>query len=299
MNNSVRSFFGLIKSFMLLGVVLGLGFFSVPAAVFNANAATLGAIPDGGITATCGSDGANKDITFTVSGIPTAPANVAISMTFLPIHTWRADLGAVLIAPNGTQFILYKYIGAITAGSCGGTRGGNDFAGPYNFKDSAVGTNIWSEAGNPTTSGDYRTTAAGGAGQVDPAPVTNLTAAFSGIPTSNGTWTLRMTDGGLGDTGSVSAATLTLTSPTAAGVTVSGRVVTSEGRGLRSTNVLITDPNGNTRRVLTGAYGSFQFDDVEVGQTYVISVGARRFNFTPQVLQISDNISDLVFTANQ
>ncbi|MEO8574514.1 MAG: VCBS repeat-containing protein, partial [Pyrinomonadaceae bacterium] len=50
-----------------------------------------------------------------------------------------------------------------------------------------------------------------GAGATNPQPPTNLTAAFSGVPTSNGTWTLRVTDGGGGDTGAVSAATLTLT----------------------------------------------------------------------------------------
>lgn len=179
-----------------------------PSVAFPANAGTLGAIPDGGIDTACGSDGSPRDVTFTVSGISSAPSNVEVSMTFSPAHTWRGDLGAVLIAPNATSFTLFKYIGSTTAAGCGSSA---DFAGPYNFKDSAAGTNIWTVIATPTTAGDYRTTGAGGAGQTNPPPVTNLTAAFSGIPTSNGTWTLRVTDGGGGDTGSVSAATLTLT----------------------------------------------------------------------------------------
>ena len=56
----------------------------------------------------------------------------------------------------------------------------------------------------------YRTTGAGGAGQTDPAPVTNMTAAFAGVANPTGTWTLRMEDGCAGDTGSISAATLTV-----------------------------------------------------------------------------------------
>ena len=297
MKKSLRSFAGFIKGSKLLGFVLGLGILNVKATVFNANAATLGAIPDGGIATTCGSDGTPLDVTFTVTGISTAPSNVEVGMTFSPIHTWRGDLTATLIAPNGTSFILYRYIGSTTAAGCGS---GNDFGGPFNFKDSAAGTNIWSDLVVPTTPGDYRTTAAGGAGQVNPAPVTNLTAAFAAIPTSNGTWTLRMTDGGLGDTGSVSAATLTLTGPTAAGVNVSGRVLTGqEGRGLRNAMVTLTSQSGAAKTTLTGPNGTYSFPDVESGQTYVVSVMARRFTFSPRVVQITDNIADLDFISEQ
>ena len=283
---------------LAIGVVLILSLASVAgAATFPANAPTLGAIPDGAGVTTCGSDGPAKDVTFTVSGIATAPTNVEVSMVFSPAHTWRADLTAILIAPNGTQFTLYRYIGATSLNSCGGTLGGNDFAGPYNFKDSAAGTNIWLAAGTPTPSGDYRTTAAGGAGQTNPAPVTNLTAAFAGIPTSNGDWILRITDGGVGDTGSIAAGTsLTLTGPTAAGVGVSGRVLTSAGgRGLVGASVTLTDQNGSTRSVMTGKGGSYLFDDLEPGQTYILNVISRRFNYQPQVIQMNDNVAELNF----
>ncbi len=178
---------------------------SAPAATFPGTG--VGAIPDGAGVTSCGSDGSPLDITFNVSGISGAPSNVELSMTFGTVHTWRGDVGAVLIAPNATSFTLYKYIGSTTAAGCGSS---NDLLGPYNFKDTAAGTNIWTDAASPTTSGDYRTTGAGGAGQTNPPPVTNLTAAFAGVSNPNGTWTLRMTDGGVGDTGSISAATLTL-----------------------------------------------------------------------------------------
>ncbi len=86
---------------------------------------------------------------------------------------------------------------------------------------------------------------------------------------------------------------------TAAGVTVGGRVMTAEGRGLRGARVTMTDSNGAARSVFTGAMGRFQFDDVEPGQTYVITIGSRRFTFSPQVVQVTDNIGDLSFIAGQ
>ncbi|MBK7392347.1 MAG: carboxypeptidase regulatory-like domain-containing protein [Chloracidobacterium sp.] len=275
---------------LLIGVMVSLSLAaSVGAATFPANAPTLGAIPDGTGVTTCGADGTAKDVTFTVSGISSAPSLVEVSMTLAPAHTWRGDLTARLIAPNGTSFILYRYIGSTTLNGCGS---GLTFGGPFNFKDSAAGANIWTT----NSPGDYRTTAAGGAGQVNPAPVTNLTAAFAGIPTSNGDWILRMTDGGVGDTGSVSAATLTLTGPTAAGVGISGRVLTSaDGRGLVGARVTLTDQNGSTRNVMTGKGGRYIFDDLEPGQTYIVNVMSRRFNFQPQVIQVTDNIAELNF----
>ena len=91
-----------------------------------------------------------------------------------------------------------------------------------------------------------------------------------------------------------------VTPPTAAGVDVSGRVLSSaEGRGLRNAMVTLTDQSGVARTTLTSSRGNYQFADVEAGGTYVISVRSRRFSFSPRVLQITDNISDLDFVPEQ
>lgn len=86
---------------------------------------------------------------------------------------------------------------------------------------------------------------------------------------------------------------------TAAGVTVGGRALTSEGRGLRGARVTITDTNGVSRAVFTSSFGRFQFEDVEPGRTYIVSIGSRRYTFTPQTVQVNDNIADLNFVAGQ
>ncbi len=85
--------------------------------------------------------------------------------------------------------------------------------------------------------------------------------------------------------------------PTAANVSVSGRVLTSNGNGLRNAIVILTDSNGNSRNVRTGSFGYYSFDEVEVGATYIVAVRSKRFTFTPQIVSVNDNIGDLDFTA--
>jgi len=88
----------------------------------------------------------------------------------------------------------------------------------------------------------------------------------------------------------------TTLAPTAAGVTVSGRVLGEDGRGLANANVTITDQVGNARVMITGGKGAFSFPDVQPGQTYTVSVGSKRYNFAPRIVEITDDISDLNFT---
>lgn len=102
-------------------------------------------------------------------------------------------------------------------------------------------------------------------------------------------------------TGALSAGTYSLafnctTVTTAAGVGVSGRVLTSAGgRGLAGATVILTDQAGGTRTVTTGKGGTYTFDDLEPGLTYVLRVDSKRFNFQPQVIQMNDNMVDLNF----
>ena len=139
--------------------------------------------------------------------------SVASSITLT--HSYVGDVDMILRSPGGTvSFVTVSRIGVTTAGSFGDS---SNYSGTYNFTDAATGTNIWTiasglgDTGN-ITAGSYRTTAAGGTGQTNPAPVTNLTAAFAGLTSAqiNGTWTLSIRDGAAIDTGTVTAASLTL-----------------------------------------------------------------------------------------
>lgn len=86
-----------------------------------------------------------------------------------------------------------------------------------------------------------------------------------------------------------------LFAPTAANVSVSGRVMTANGKGLRGAITTLTDSAGMVRSMRTGSFGCFSFENVEAGETYSIAVQAKRFVFSPQVISVFDNITDLNF----
>lgn len=86
---------------------------------------------------------------------------------------------------------------------------------------------------------------------------------------------------------------------TAAGVEVSGRVVTPDGRGIRNARVILTDPAGNQRIATTSSFGIYRFTDVETGSTYIFSVASKQYRFTPRVVQVVDSLADFDFVGQQ
>ena len=86
--------------------------------------------------------------------------------------------------------------------------------------------------------------------------------------------------------------------PTSATVSVSGRVnVANKKNGLPKAFVYLTDQSGQTRTAQTNEFGFYLFDDVRVGETYILSVFTKGYTFAPQVVTISDGITDLNFIA--
>lgn len=88
--------------------------------------------------------------------------------------------------------------------------------------------------------------------------------------------------------------------PTASPSTVSGRVITADGRGIANARVLLTSSTGEIRTAITASFGYFKFTEVPVGENYVVSVAAKRFTFAEPayVLQVTDNVSGIEFVAN-
>jgi hypothetical protein len=85
--------------------------------------------------------------------------------------------------------------------------------------------------------------------------------------------------------------------PNAAQVSVSGKVTNSFGNGIRNAKVQMTDSSGNVRTISTNAFGYYRFEGVNVGETYVFEIRSKQFQFQPQVVNVTDNIMDLNFTA--
>lgn len=88
---------------------------------------------------------------------------------------------------------------------------------------------------------------------------------------------------------------LAVAGPTAGGVEVSGRVVNLEGRGIRNAKIALVDSHGVAYVKLVGQFGEFKFEDIPSGETYIVTVSSRRYQFAPQLLQVFDNVTDLVF----
>ena len=83
----------------------------------------------------------------------------------------------------------------------------------------------------------------------------------------------------------------------AIGVSLAGRVMTPDGRGMRNATVTMTDQNGVTLTVTTSAFGHYSFDNLAVGETYTIAAASRRYRFASRLVSVTDDLADLDLTA--
>ncbi len=99
---------------------------------------------------------------------------------------------------------------------------------------------------------------------------------------------------------SIDNLTVTAVAPSAAPVSVSGRVMTADGRAVSGARLIIEGGNLKSPRwALTNPFGRFRFEGLAPSMTYIISVGSKRYTFTEPVRTITpkENISDLEFTS--
>ncbi len=120
--------------------------------------------------------------------------------------------------------------------------------------------------------------------------------ALSGTPTESGTFNFAITATD-GTNSNITNYQLQVFGPTAANVSVSGRVLTNTGRGLRNAIVTMTDSSGETLTARTNPFGYYRFTDVGVGETYVFDVRSKQFQFIPQVVNIAEDLTELNFVA--
>jgi hypothetical protein len=88
--------------------------------------------------------------------------------------------------------------------------------------------------------------------------------------------------------------------PTAATVSVSGRVMTAGGGSIMNVRLSLTDSQGNVRTTITDSSGHYQFDDVQAGETYILTATGKRYSFSQpvQVLNINEETNQVNFIAN-
>jgi hypothetical protein len=85
----------------------------------------------------------------------------------------------------------------------------------------------------------------------------------------------------------------------AASISISGRVTTADGRPVGRANVSLTTQDGQTLPAMTNPFGYYRFYNISAGQTVTISVRSKNQNFSPQVVNITEDIEDLNFTAQK
>lgn len=80
--------------------------------------------------------------------------------------------------------------------------------------------------------------------------------------------------------------------PTAAIVGVGGRVINQNGSAISNARVILTDMNGVSRSATTNPFGYYRFDNIEVGQSYVINVRHKIYQFNQQSISVFDEINN-------
>ena len=134
-------------------------------------------------------------------------------------------------------------------------------------------------------------------------PVEQTMFGSFGLSDPNGTWSLYVRDDNGAPfapesvVGSIAGGWgIEFLSPTAAGVEVSGRVMTPDGRGLRNATVTMTNSDGVTLSAVTSSFGYYKFEHVPVGGSFVMNVNSRLYRFTPRVVSVTDTLTDVDFT---
>lgn len=123
-----------------------------------------------------------------------------------------------------------------------------------------------------------------GAGSTEPgaSPVTTMSWTSNAITPQN--WAL-------------GAVRVTQFLTTAAGVSVTGRILTAGGRPVKGARVTMTDASGETRLAVSSSFGYYTFENIPAGETYVVGVHSKRYSFVPRAVTVNDALADLDFVA--
>jgi subtilisin-like proprotein convertase family protein len=234
---------------------------------FPAVQSSLGPIPDSPFPGPQ-APGTPLEIIFNVSG---TSGFSQIELSMMAMHTYVGDIEATLIAPNGVSHRIFGYTGATTSTGFGSA---SDMNGTYVFKDSASSppSGGWWQAAAANAvipSGDYRTTNSGGAGATSPMPATSINTSFASLTDLNGEWTLRVTDGGSGDTGSVTSAVLRITPAAPSWLALQ----TTSGSGSANVSYTVTQNTTGASRSATITAAGQDFVVTQSAPASSVSVG--------------------------
>ncbi|HEV2830250.1 MAG TPA: DUF4214 domain-containing protein, partial [Pyrinomonadaceae bacterium] len=127
---------------------------------------------------------------------------------------------------------------------------------------------------------------------------TQLTIRINTIGASLGNYTVNVTNP---DGQVLASATplLTVTGPTAAPATISGRIVTSDGTPLAGVTTRLS--GGRSATTITDADGNYHFNNVDTDNFYTVTPSLTNYHFSPEERSFSllANKTDAVFTGSR
>lgn len=278
-----------------------------------------GSCGGGTITATQGSGSvslsgatlaANASCTFSVNvtGTTAGPQNNSVTVSSTNGGTGNTATASVTVVAPPDLTITKTHTGNFSRGQTNAqytitvtNSGGSSTSGTVTVVDnlpSGLTATAISGTGWTCTLGNLTCTRSNALAAGSSYPVITLTITVASNAASPVTNTATVSGGGETNTANDTAGDpTTVLAPTAADVEVGGQVTTLNGRGLNRAQVTITDQSGNQRTTYTNPFGYFRFENVTSGETYIISVVLKYYNFAPQVINVTDSVADLKIKA--
>ncbi len=87
--------------------------------------------------------------------------------------------------------------------------------------------------------------------------------------------------------------------PSSANISIGGKVLTANGRGIARAMMTITGSSGETRTTQTNPFGNYRFAGLDSGETYTLTVLHKSYQFTPssQILTVFEDAPGINFIA--
>lgn len=223
--------------------------------------------------------------TLTMTSSTTIPGSTNLGDIIQPIQTVTIAIIRNTAAPAGIGTGTRRNLLTITVTTGTPNIGGTINGGSATLSASTPGQNVVFSSDflnfGATTSRDFGISLSGAS------PV--LTLGANNFLSSTGF-------NGVGTFASNPVPTVIVPPPTAAGVTIGGRVLTPTGGGLSGARVNLTDSNGVLRTIITNPFGYYRFVDVASGQTAILTVDSKRYTYMSQVINVTEDITDLNFS---
>ena len=101
--------------------------------------------------------------------------------------------------------------------------------------------------------------------------------------------------------GYVDNLTFRLFSPTAAPVSVGGRILNSNGSAIRGAVIELIEEDGTPHRATSNGFGYYTFSQIDVGQNVMLYVSSKQYLFpgSPRSVLLTDELTDMTFIGHR